>query len=217
MKRNLSVIALTTTMVLLQGCMTDALQTVQTYNNVRSGYQAYQGLTGMKDLQKAKPVLRDSDTLYVTVDLKAKENAEAMSRQAAEKICADFDRQFADYKAHDLTRGRELSCAFAGDVPAKAVVLNVRELVEESKLMRVIQSDTIKSESSWVARETGAILETQTNPGVKKYEELVGYVGQALSMQILKSVGPEQSDPDYPAWAQKVEAWSKARAQAAKS
>lgn len=197
--------------MMLQGCLGDAVRAAGAYNNARSGYQAYQGIKGMKDLEQAVPVLKDSDTLYVMADLKSSGSPENLNHSAAERICAAFKREFDDMKARDLNRGRELRCLSSGDVPDDAVVLNLREQVEANRALRLIQSDTIKSEMSWVSKATGAILDTQTNPGLKHHDELIEFVGRSLPMQLLRSLAPAQEDPDYGRWAQKVEAWSRAR------
>lgn len=196
---------------MLQGCLGDAVRAAGAYNNVRSGYQAYQGIKGVKDMEQAVPVLKDSDTLYVMADLKSSGNPETLNRSAAERICAAFEREFDDMKARDLNRGRELRCLSSGDVPDDAVVLNLREQVEANRALRLIQSDTIKSETSWVSRATGAVLDTQTNPGLKRHDELIEFVGRSLSMQLLRSLAPAQDDPEYGPWAQRVGAWSKER------
>ncbi len=199
--------------VLLQGCVTDTVRAVSTFNNVRSGYQAYQGIEGMKGLSEAKPVLKDSDTLYVVADLKPATDDPNLNPSAAQRICAAFDREFEDIKNHQVNHGRALHCMATGDVPADAVVLNLRELQESNRAMRFVQGDTIKSESAWVSRANGAVLDTQTNPGVKSYDELIDFVAKALPLQMVRSLAPATDDPDYRAWTEHVQAWSKDRQQ----
>lgn len=211
--RSLSLLAFTAVMSLqLQGCM-DALNVVGQYNNLRSGYQAYQGIKGIKGYSEAKPVLKNADILYVKAELLSEENADSLNQRAADQICEAFATEFADIQSHELNNGRELSCISKGDVPSNAVVLNLRELVESGTAMRIIQSDTIKSESTWVAKATGSVLDTQTNPGYKSHDELIAFISQSLEMRILRSVAPEESDPNYQAWGEKVQAWSKERSQ----
>ena len=180
-------LSLTILLVLVSGCA--AVDTAQSaigmYDSARSVTTGYHAVTSIKDLQNAKPLFRDIDSVLVLADIRP--------REASPELPMAFAGNLASYTtAVAAAVGAPIRvCRAMAECSGRVLTLNfVEDAYDRNLVQRLTVGDKIRGKLLFTDAANGQILDEKRAEIAEDYAALARQVSGFVMGSLYKSYPP---------------------------